>query len=51
MATQIYKGRSNSNSDIINTFDGKYLYKGRSKSSSDILKTTEGNILVFFLFL
>lgn len=37
-----FKGNSTYTSDILYTWDGKYLYKGNSTYSSDILLTWDG---------
>ena len=43
--TNIYKGRFTNTSDILYTWDGKYLYKGRFTNTSDILYTFDGKHL------
>ena len=40
--THFYKGNSSYSSDILYTWDGKYIYRGKSTYSSDILYTYDG---------
>lgn len=42
--SRIYKGSSTYSSDILYTFDGKYLYRGSSTYRSDILYTVSGRV-------
>ena len=43
--TKVYAGRSTYLSDMLYTFDGKYLYRGNSTYRSDILYTWDGKYL------
>lgn len=43
--SRFYKGNSTYSSDILYSFDGKYIYNGRSTYSSDILYTYDGKYI------
>lgn len=43
--SRLHKGNSTYTSDILYTWDGKYLYKGNSTYASDILYTWDGKCL------
>ena len=40
--SRLYRGNSTYSSDILCTYDGKYLYNGNSTYSSDIVLTYDG---------
>ena len=43
--TKIYRGNSTYSSDILYSWDGRYLYRGNSSYTSDIIATWDGRFL------
>ena len=43
--SRLYRGNSTYSSDIVLTFDGKYVYSGKSSYSSDIILTFDGKYI------